>query len=157
MRISLLTLSHLCSHLQNASRARLGLTSIPESQAGLAVCTHLLRQGFITALQRGSTLGPDTAWTPTTQLNVATRRLWLTLKFSDSQPVLRALQMVSRPSKAVRLSHAQLTALTKGRWTEYVPPLQPGECLFVGARDEIYEVREAVERGLGGRLLCRAR
>ena len=51
----------------------------------------------------------------------------------------------------------ELRALAKGDQTGYVYGLrQIGECIYVSTDRGIMELREAVDRGVGGMLLCRA-
>jgi len=56
--MSLVNLAHVCSHLQNASRARLALTSIPHTKLHLSIALQLQKQGFISSVQLGSSKPP---------------------------------------------------------------------------------------------------
>lgn len=58
--MSLVNLAHVCSHLQNATKARLGITSIPVSKLHVALMLGLQKQGFISSV----TLGGPTPPTP---------------------------------------------------------------------------------------------
>ena len=51
--MSLVHLSNTCSHLQNSSRARLSLTSIPHSRLHLAMALALQSAGFISSVVIG--------------------------------------------------------------------------------------------------------
>lgn len=62
--MSLVNLSHVCSHLQNASLARLGLTSIPYSRLHLSLSLLLLKQGFISQLKLGGPSPPASCFPP---------------------------------------------------------------------------------------------
>ncbi|KAF2643015.1 ribosomal protein S8 [Massarina eburnea CBS 473.64] len=68
--MSLVNLAHVCSHLQNASKARLGLTSIPVSKMHVKLGLGLQREGFLSSVTLGgqtpprpfllqSTVGPE--------------------------------------------------------------------------------------------------
>jgi ribosomal protein S8 len=48
--MSLVNLAHVCSHLQNASKARLGLTSIPVSKLHVNLALGLQREGFLSSI-----------------------------------------------------------------------------------------------------------
>lgn len=50
-----------------------------------------------------------------------------------------------------------LKNLASGKEHDYVKPLQPGECAFLTSDKGILELREAVERQIGGQLLLRVR
>ena len=56
--MSLVQLSHICSHLQNASLARLGLTSIPYTKLHLSLALLLQKQGFISQVKLGGPSPP---------------------------------------------------------------------------------------------------
>lgn len=258
--MSLVQLSNVCSHLQNASLARLGLTSIPHSRMHLLLAVQLQKQGFIsnvvlggssppqkllpkTALDRDlkfnqpGTIEPKedgysrqlskgmphspvmrhafdfhTAFQQTntasagtdqaehvqmlaegseeddtfpinelfpasnldnvskdllvkeafttgegvTQVNRASRRLWLTLKYWDGEPVMRKLKMLSRPTQKLWLSHNDLGRIVRGKRANYVDGMtRIGECIFLSTDKGIMEARECVERRIGGLVLCR--
>ncbi|KAI9796738.1 MAG: hypothetical protein M1833_005978 [Piccolia ochrophora] len=162
--MSLVGLAHTCSHLQNASRARLGLTSVPSSNLILRVMLALQVSGFLSVVTRGGpepplllspTSVPDAE--PVTQENVATRRLWVGLKYWDNQPVLSRMSMVSKPTRRIWLDVEALSDVVRGRDAQTVRGLRNvGECLFVTTDQGIMEARECVERRTGGMVLCRA-
>ena len=56
--MSLVNLAHVCSHLQNASKARLGLTSIPVSKMHVKLMLGLQKEGFISSVTLGGTTPP---------------------------------------------------------------------------------------------------
>lgn len=56
--MSLVNLAHVCSHLQNASKARLGLTSIPVSKLHVNLALGLQREGFLSSVTLGGTTPP---------------------------------------------------------------------------------------------------
>ncbi|KAH9838198.1 37S ribosomal protein S8, mitochondrial [Teratosphaeria destructans] len=60
--MSLVNLGHVCSHLQNASLARLGLTSIPYSNLHLSLALLLHKQGFLSRLSIGGPAPPASAF-----------------------------------------------------------------------------------------------
>ena len=169
--MSLVNLSHACSHIQNASRARLGLTSIPYSKLHLALSHQLQKSGFLSTVTLGGleapTLSPvlahphsstaaDSSVAPITQQNIASRRLWLGMKYWNNEPVISKMAMESKPTRRVWLDHKALGEIARGRNCEYVKGLrQVGECMYVSTDRGIMEIRECVERKLGGMVLCR--
>jgi ribosomal protein S8 len=56
--MSLVNLAHVCSHLQNASKARLGLTSIPVSKLHVDLMLGLQREGFLSSVTLGGPTPP---------------------------------------------------------------------------------------------------
>ena len=159
--MSLVNLSHVCSHLQNASRARLGLTSIPLTNLHLSLSLQLQKAGFFSHVIRGGPEPPDLLETndnpePVTQANISSRRIWLGLKYWNNEPVLSKMSMVSKPTKRVWMNQEGLARLVKGRDYEYVKGLRDvGETLYVSTDQGILEARECVERRTGGMILCR--
>lgn len=156
-------ITDMCSHLQNASRARLGLTSLPNTKYNLALALALHRAGFIASVTRGGPHPPtpEALLThepePVTSANVATRRLWVGLKYWNEQPVLKELKPISKPSRLVTASLEELNRVARGFPAGYMKGLQLGECMFVGTDRGVLEVREAVERKVGGLVLCKVK
>jgi ribosomal protein S8 len=93
---------------------------------------------------------------PVTQSNIATRRLWLGLKYWNNEPVLSEMKMVSKPTKRVWMDVEGLGKIVRGRQAGEIKGLtRPGECMYVSTDKGILESRECVERRVGGMLLCR--
>ncbi|KAK3616007.1 hypothetical protein LTR56_026242 [Elasticomyces elasticus] len=65
--MSLVNLSHVCSHLQNASLARLGLTSIPYTKLHLSLALLLHKQGFLSQVKLGGASPPAACFPPQAQ------------------------------------------------------------------------------------------
>ncbi|CAO3627940.1 unnamed protein product [Mucor hiemalis] len=137
---------NLCARIQNGFRARLQTIAIPETKMNLAVSNILYKEGFLSSVTRGNHVGPDQAYTPTTNENVATRRLWLSLKYKDNHPALSTLSLVINELKNV----------AGGRRAQFIKPLQPGEIAIVNTNRGVLEVQEAIEKNVGGELICRA-
>ncbi|KAL6716558.1 hypothetical protein ACLMJK_006125 [Lecanora helva] len=199
--MSLVLLAHACSHLQNASLARLGLTSLPSTNQLHTLMLQLQRSGYInTVVTGGPTPPPPSALAPTmsanpeakrdlsghvatwsgaadrdrrmefeareerrgeggpavTQANVASRRLWVGLKYYNSKPVLEKMRLVSKPTRRVWMSVGDLEGLLRGQKRGYVEGLRGiGEALYLTTDRGIMEIRDCVERKIGGMLLCR--
>ena len=93
---------------------------------------------------------------PITQENVASRRLWVGLKYYNSRPVLEKMRLVSKPTRRVWMSVGDIGGLVRGERRGYVNGLRGiGESMFVTTDRGILEARECVERRIGGMLLCR--
>ncbi|KAJ1913288.1 hypothetical protein IWQ60_009274 [Tieghemiomyces parasiticus] len=147
----------VCSHLQNAFKARLSQTCIPESRMNLSLARILYREGFIYSVTRGSHLGPDGQdYVPTTPDNVASRRLWLRLKFKNELPTLREMSCISKPSRKVHAQLNDLQRLAAGKPVGIVKPLRPGEIIIVETPEGVMELQDALKKRVFGKLLCRA-
>ncbi|KAL8933426.1 MAG: hypothetical protein Q9211_005790 [Gyalolechia sp. 1 TL-2023] len=172
--MSLVNLAHCCSHLQNASLARLGLTSIPSTNLLHTLMLQLQRSGYITSVTIGgptppppSSLNPildpsdpssqlSTSEPAITQANVSTRRLWVGLKYWNNEPVLQKMGMVSKPKRRIWMGFRDIEALAKGDRSGYVKGLRGiGESMYVTTDRGLMELRECAERKTGGMLLCR--
>ena len=93
-----------------------------------------------------------------TQENRSTRRLWLGLKYWNGTPVLRKAKMLSKPTKRIWLNAQELGGLVRGKgaFKEQIKPLtQVGEVMVISTDRGLLEVRECVERKVGGMVLCR--
>jgi small subunit ribosomal protein S8 len=150
-------LHHVCSHIQNASKARQALTSIPTTRLNLRLALALKTAGFLSAVQPGDFSGPDPvgAITPATRENIATRRLWLGLKYVDNERVITSCQLLSRSNRRVYLNLREIEDMIKGRRAQTIRGLNMGECMFIGTDQGVYEARDAIRRKLGGEALCR--
>ena len=160
--MSLVNLAHVCSHLQNASKARLGLTSVPSTNLHLNLLLALRNSGFLSSVTRGGLNPPPLddlssyVPEPVTQKNISTRRLWLGLKYWNNEPVLKSMSMVSKPTKRIWMDVEGLGKVVRGRKEGEINGLtNVGECLFVSTDRGVMEARECVERKVGGMLLCR--
>lgn len=88
--------------------------------------------------------------------NRARQRLWLGLKYWNNEPVISKMTLLSKPTKRIWLNAGDLELILKGREAGYVKGLsKTGECLFVTTDKGIMEIRECVEKKIGGMVLCR--
>ncbi|CAO3677035.1 unnamed protein product [Umbelopsis ramanniana] len=146
----------LCARVQNGFRARLQSIAVPDTKMNLAVCNILYREGFVSAVARGNHIAPDATYTPTTTENIATRRLWLTLKYKDNRPALNSLSVVSKPSKKVTFTVNQMKDLAAGRRAKFIKPLAPGEIAIMNTNRGVLELEEAMKQNVGGEIIARA-
>lgn len=174
--MGLLTLVHSCSHLQNAARARLAITSIPVTRYNLNLALALHRSGYISSITRGGVHPPELdsvmptepppipdqkarpfsdSTEPLTHANISKARLWLGLKYWEGKPVMTKVSAVSTPKRKVTLKLPSLEKIVRGLPADQVSGLKLGESLFLTTDIGVLEVREALERHRGGLLLCR--
>lgn len=156
--MSLVKLANTCAHLQNCSRVRLSLTSIPYTKLQLQFAYNLYKQGFLSSVQRGSTKGPDKEFVEVTPDNISTRRLWVGLKYRDNTPVLSKVRLISKPNMRISLPHEDLRKLCSGVSVRQIKPLQPGELILVRTdKNTIMDINEAIAKKLDGEVLCRVK
>jgi ribosomal protein S8 len=156
----LVTLPHrLCTHLINTSHASLAATSVPYSKSSLAITSVLLRHGLISNLTLGSPTNPA----PKTfhDLPVPARRLWIAHKYRNGSPVLRRMELVSKPSSRRFVSKDELGRILVGKRAQNVAGVGMGEVLVIRVeesktRDTYMEGWEAWRAGHGGEIVCRA-
>ncbi|KAL2125026.1 hypothetical protein VTJ04DRAFT_1391 [Mycothermus thermophilus] len=151
-------------HLNNASRARLGLTSIPNTKYNLRLCEAMHRAGFLASVTRGGPKPPPPEailsgddGEPVTSANVATRRIWVGLKYWNNEPVIKEVKPVSKPSRWVTVKLNELEKVTRGFNVPMVKGLRLGETLFLSTDKGVLEAREALEKRVGGLVLCRVK
>lgn len=78
------------------------------------------------------------------------------MKYWNNQAVLSEMKMVSKPTKRIWMGSEGLGKVMRGHGEGEVKGLtRPGECLFVSTDRGIMEIRECVERKVGGMVLCR--
>ncbi|KAL2271326.1 hypothetical protein VTJ83DRAFT_697 [Remersonia thermophila] len=149
-------------HLQNAARARLGLTSIPNTKYNLRLALAMHRAGLLASVTRGGPRPPPPEAVlsgddgeEVTSANVATRRIWVGLKYWNNEPVIKNVKPISKPSRLVTASLGDLQKVTRGFKSGMVQGLTLGESLFVSTDRGVLEAREAVEKKVGGLVLCR--
>lgn len=93
---------------------------------------------------------------PITRENVASRRLWLGLKYWRNESVLGKMKMVSKPTRRITVNVEDLRRVVRGEDIPYVDGLRnPGESLYLSTDRGVVEARECVEKKLGGMVLCR--
>lgn len=78
------------------------------------------------------------------------------LKYWQSEPVMRNLQMISTPKRKINLGISELKKIVRGETAGQVRGLRsPGECIFLSTDLGLLEARECVEKHVGGLALCR--
>ncbi|KAI3401196.1 hypothetical protein diail_11901 [Diaporthe ilicicola] len=153
--------TNACAHLQNASRARLGLTSLPNTKYNLMFALALHRSGLISSVTRAGPRppAPEQLLTfepePVTSANVSTRRLWLGLKYMGDEPVMRYLRSISKPKRPITMKLPGLRRIARGFESGYIDGLKMGECMFVATDKGVLEIREALAKETGGLVLAR--
>lgn len=154
----------LCSHLQNVSRAAIARTPVPYTNSSLAISTILLRHGLISNVS----LGSPTAANPAifNSLAPTQRRLWLDLKYRNGLPVLRRMELISKPSFHIHVTRDELGRILRGKRARNISGVGMGEIVVVKTpedraagrtgRDTYMDGWEAWRAGLGGELILRA-
>ncbi|EEB08919.1 ribosomal protein subunit S8 [Schizosaccharomyces japonicus yFS275] len=150
-------LIHSYSIIQNAFRAGFSMVKIPLTKSTLGLSLVLYKQGFISAVQRGSVFAPDEIEIPLTRQNISTRRLWLSLKYFEGKPVLQSIRAISKPSREVTLQFPALKKFATGYDVPSARGLEPGETAVVSTSRGILGLEDAISSGLGGMLLCRVK
>lgn len=149
----------LCSHLQNAFRARHAKVLVPHSTQNLGILSILLRAGFLSSLTRGTTVEPSPAGFK--EVKDSEKRIWAELKYRGDKPVLNSMELVSMPSRRVFMDVGEIRRMCTGRRAAgRVSPLGMGEVAIVKTTHPEYEwveAREALQLKLGGEVVCRAK
>ncbi|GBE86458.1 ribosomal protein S8 [Sparassis latifolia] len=149
---------NVCSHLQNAFRARHHRIAVPHTTQNLGILSILLRAGFLMSLTRGTVEEPSPSLF--NAVGEPERRIWADLKYRDERPVLSKVELISKPSKSVYMDIGEIRRICSGRRAQMIKPLRLGEIVIVRTKShehEWLEAREALELNLGGEIICRAR
>lgn len=147
----------LCSHIQNAFRARHKSICVPHTTQNLAILSILYRNGFIQNVMRGTTAQPSPE--QFNEAGEAQRRIWANLKYREDRPVLKSMELISKPSRKIFMTPKEILLLCTGRRVQRQRPLRMGEIAVVKTESkehEWLEAREAVQLGLDGEVVCRA-
>lgn len=158
----LTTLPHrLCAHLVNTSQANLAATSVPFTNSSLAVTSVLLRHGLVSNLTLGTPTHPSPSEFANPLLPKPSRRIWVTHKYRNGSPVLRRLELVSKPSSRRIVSKDELGRILVGKRAQNVAGVGLGEVLVIRVeqrrgKDIYMEGWEAWRAGHGGEIVCRA-
>jgi ribosomal protein S8 len=147
----------LCARLQNAFRARHAKIAVEHTTQNLAILSILLRSGFITSVTRGTYEKADPL--DFHKVNEHDRRIWAELKYRDQRPVLRQMELVSKPSKRIFMDVEEIRLICSGRSAQKIRALGMGEIAVVKTKskeNEWLEAREAVMLKLPGEVVCRA-
>ncbi|EEH35336.1 mitochondrial 37S ribosomal protein MRPS8 [Paracoccidioides lutzii Pb01] len=168
--MSLSNLAQVCSSITNASKARLAIISISNTKLHRNLSIALRNTGFISTVVLGGCQPPPQhillkipaandevePVEPVTTANIASRRLWLGLKYWQNEPVITKMSLVSKPKRRLTLTVPKLRHIVLGEKRGTVEGLRsPGECLFLLTNRGILEARECVEKMTGGLALCR--
>jgi ribosomal protein S8 len=148
----------LCAHVQNAFRARHAKIAVHHSTQNLGILSILFRAGFLSSITRGTIDAPSPA--DFYKVGEPERRIWADLKYRDDRPVLRHIELISKPSKRVIMDIKEIRFLCSGRGAKQVKPLGFGEVAIIHTKSEEHEwleAREALQMKLAGEVVCRAR
>ncbi|KAH6900848.1 mitochondrial ribosomal protein subunit S8 [Coprinopsis sp. MPI-PUGE-AT-0042] len=148
----------LCSHVQNAFRARHQKILVDHNTQNLGILSILLRAGFISSLTRGTVNRPSPI--DFNAAGEAEKRIWADLKFRNDMPVLNHMELVSKPSKRIFMDVSEIRRICTGRRAQTIKPLGMGEVAVVRTNHpehEWLEAREALQLKLPGEVICRAR
>ena len=148
---------YLCSHIQNAFRARHQHVAVHHTTQNLAILSILLRAGFLSNVTRGTIRNPSPE--EFFEASESDRRIWADLKYRDARPVLNDMELISKPSKPIFMELSEIRRLCTGRRVQNVKPLRMGEIAVVKTKDrenEWLEAREALQLKLPGEVICRA-
>ncbi|KAK2810680.1 hypothetical protein FQN50_002723 [Emmonsiellopsis sp. PD_5] len=168
--MSLVNLAHMCSAITNASKARLSTMSVINTKMHLRLAIALRDAGLVSSVVIGGKLPPPPhillrtpavndevePLEPITKENISSRRIWLGLKYWQSEPVITKMSLISKPTRRLTLNVPELRSIVRGQERNTIQGLRsPGECMFLTTSQGIMEARECVEKMTGGVPLCR--
>lgn len=136
------TVSDMLTRIRNASLAQRAIVEIPATKLTIKIGEVLLKEGFIAGLNRIPTSKKKSLSKTEKKLNV----LALKLKYRGENgdvPVIKDIVRVSRPGRRVYHSVKKLSKIQNGF-----------TCALISTSGGLLTDREAVERWVGGEVLC---
>ncbi|KAJ3412969.1 hypothetical protein HDV05_008684 [Chytridiales sp. JEL 0842] len=149
---------NLCSQILNSTRWGFRRIALPESKTNRAIISILYNEGLITSFSSGDTTGPFQRGheVPPTPDTLSRRRIWVDLKYRDGEPVLKKLQVVSKPSRRVFATVEELKAVAslKNAKGGLLKAGEVGGVTILETAYGVIELREALKKDVGGEVLC---
>ena len=123
-------IADMLTRIRNAGNAGLSDLEMPASNIKAAIASVLKQEGYIADFK----VSGDKA---------AERKLAISLKYCDGKPVIEGIKRVSRPSRRVYVSSAEIPRVLGGL----------GVAILTTSQGLVTD-RTARKRGVGGELLC---
>ncbi|KAI0128775.1 hypothetical protein BJ170DRAFT_622875 [Xylariales sp. AK1849] len=149
--------------LQYAITSRETMMTTTRSPMHWSLAHALYRANFVSWVTQGGPHRPDASiiathspeelakmtlwWTA----KASKLQLWLGLKHQDNIPVMRTVKPIRNETANLEELHRLASGVDVGR----LEGLAEGECIFLQTDDGVLEAREALEKSVEGRLLCR--
>ena len=127
-------------------------THVAYSNQNLSILSLLAAHGFISSVTLGSSQAPHPK--AFASAPVSARMLIANLKYRGDRSVIGTLDLVSKPSKRIVVTHEELERLLRGRRVQGVRGVGMGQMLLVKTRNDNWlEGRDALRQGLGGEVM----
>lgn len=120
--MGILSIVHACSHLQNAARARLAITSIPNNKFNLSFALALHRAGFLSSVERGGPLPPGVEAELGPEADPFIEQILIERSLCQQDSTANEndpLSRISSPMDAARLLHPELSPSTASGVTHF--------------------------------------
>jgi small subunit ribosomal protein S8 len=126
--------------------------AVPFSKTNKQIATILYQEGLVQQVQEGSVYGP------LVDSKLSEKRIWIDLKYRNGEPALVKMGCISKPSRRIfcspeeaRLICAQASknALLKNQTL--------GQITILNTPYGIVEMKTALQKGVGGEVLCFAK
>ncbi|KAJ3310725.1 hypothetical protein HDV04_004681 [Boothiomyces sp. JEL0838] len=150
---------HLCSHIQNAYRNNLKKIAVPYNKTFKAITNILYEEGLVQSVSSGDVHGPFQVGyqVPITPSNIASRRIWIDLKYRHGEPALQKMGVVSKPSRRIFASVEECQAIAASKSSNSLLKNQSlGQITILNTPYGIIEMKEALKKQVGGEVLCYA-
>ncbi|KAJ3301054.1 hypothetical protein HDV03_001455 [Kappamyces sp. JEL0829] len=148
---------HLSSHIQNAYKAGQKRIAVPYSKINKSITTILWEEGLLQQVIAGDLHGPFELGfeVPITPANIASRRLWLDLKYRNGEPALTRMGVISKPSRRIFASPEECRAIASSRQASALLKGQVlGQVTILDTPYGVVEMKDALRKNVGGEVLC---
>jgi small subunit ribosomal protein S8 len=125
------TLGYLFSSIQNAQKAKLTAVDVPYSKFNLAILKVLVLEGYISGFFTKSKVS-------------SIKKLHIALLYEKGIPMIQKIKRISKPGCRVYKPAHQLLEDRGGF-----------NCLLISSSKGVLSDREALQRGIGGEILCK--
>lgn len=149
----------LCDKLGMAFKRNVQRIAVSDCNTHRSIINILYREGMINSYAVGDTLGPFQLGKPVpiTPENIAKRKIWVDLKYRNGEPVLKTFKPVSLPSRKIYASVDDLKAIAGARNAGRLLKAQVlGQVTILETQYGILELKEAINKNVGGKVLCYA-
>ncbi|KAI8903577.1 ribosomal protein S8 [Gorgonomyces haynaldii] len=150
---------HLCSYLENATKYGYSRIQVPYSNTNKSILHILYQEGLVSRVSTGDKKGPFELGfqVPVTLFNRADARLWVDLKYRHGESVLKQMRTISKPSRRIYASANELRAIASAKEASSLLKAQKvGQITIVKTPIGIVEMKEAIQKSVGGEVLCMA-
>jgi small subunit ribosomal protein S8 len=126
--------------------------AVPYSKTNKQIASILYQEGLLQQVQEGSIHGP------LVPSKISERRIWMDLKYRHGQGVLSEMKCISKPSRRVFCSPEEARLIcAQASQNALLKNQTLGQITILNTPYGIVEIKTALQKGVGGEVLCYAK